>query len=310
MAKILALVNSPKDSQEIVKLSEVDAPVAERDQAIVEVHASSLNRGELSLLRSRPEGWRPGQDIAGIVNRPASTGGPPVGTRIVGRVDGGGWSQQVAVDVDRLGTLPDAVSFEQAASLPIAGLTALRTLRLGGSLLGKRVLITGATGSVGSFAVQLASLAGALVTAVASQAAQPGEIRKLGAHTVVTSAADAAGRFDFILESVGGKSLEAAMSKVNKYGTIVAFGNSSSENATFNFTNFYGHEDVRILSYFSYASDQETIGEDLSLLAGLITDKKLDPQLGLVVDWTHATEGIRALADRKVTGKVLFKITQ
>ena len=79
----------------------------------------------------------------------------------------GAWAELAAVGTDWLAELPDAVSFEQAAALPVAGMTALRALEVGGFVLGKRVLVTGASGGVGRFAIQLAKLAGAHVTAIA-----------------------------------------------------------------------------------------------------------------------------------------------
>src|SRR5260370_784426 len=124
------------------EIREVAEPSASPDEAIVEVHAFSLNRGELRLLATRPEGWRPGQDVAGVVIRQAADGsGPPDGSRVVALVDEGGWSQRVAASTAHMATLPDDVSFAAAATLPIAGITALRTLRYGGVLLGLRLLL-------------------------------------------------------------------------------------------------------------------------------------------------------------------------
>src|SRR6266851_10129885 len=132
-----------------LEIRAVDEPSPEANQSLVEVRAVSINRGELRLLAARPAGWRPGQDIAGVVVQTAADGsGPPVGTRVVALVDQAGWAEQVGVPSSRLGVLPDGVSFAQAASLPVAGLTALRALRLGGMLLGRTVLVSGATGGV------------------------------------------------------------------------------------------------------------------------------------------------------------------
>src|SRR6266700_1123919 len=145
---MLALVNTPS-APIPVELHEVAEPEPAPDEAIVEVHAFSLNRGELALLAGRPEGWRPGQDIAGVVVKAAADGsGPKEGTRVVALVDGAGWAQRAAAHTARMATLPDNVSFASAATLPVSGLTALRTLRYGGSLLGHFVLITAASADV------------------------------------------------------------------------------------------------------------------------------------------------------------------
>src|SRR5215471_7897944 len=121
------------NAQAPLELRDVDAPQASASESLVDVRAVSINRGELRLLGARPAGWRPGQDIAGVVSQAAADGsGPPVGTRVVALVDQAGWAERVAVPSSRIAALPDDISFAQAATLPVAGLTALRALRLGG----------------------------------------------------------------------------------------------------------------------------------------------------------------------------------
>src|SRR5260370_21856685 len=156
---MLALVNTPS-APIPVELHEVAEPEPAADEAIVEVHAFSLNRGELALLAGRPEGWRPGQDIAGVVVKAAADGsGPKEGTRVVALVDGAGWAQRAAAPTARMAALPDNVSFTSAATLPVSGLTALQTLRYVGLALGHGVLIPRARGGAVGLAVQLAALA-------------------------------------------------------------------------------------------------------------------------------------------------------
>ena len=120
---MLALVNTPS-APIPVKLNEVPEPVPMSDEAVVEVHAFSLNRGEIALLASRPDGWRPGQDISGVVVQPAADGsGPEKGTRVVALVDGAGWSQRAAALTARMAILPDTVSFASAATVSYTHLT-------------------------------------------------------------------------------------------------------------------------------------------------------------------------------------------
>src|SRR5205823_1721289 len=141
---------------------------------------------------------------------------------------GGGWAEQVAVDMAELAVLPDAVSFTDAATLPVAGVTALRTLRYGGDLLGRRVLVTAASGAVGRFQVELAAVGGAVVTAVAGKQHEEA-LRALGATEVVSETGAADGLFSVVCESPGGASLSAAISKIEPGGTIVLTGTTGGE---------------------------------------------------------------------------------
>ena len=306
---MLALVNTPS-APIPVELNEVPEPVPVPSEAIVEVHAFSLNRGELALLAGRPDGWRPGQDIAGVVVQPAADGsGPAKGTRVVALVDGAGWSQRVAAPTARMAALPENVSFASAATLPVAGLTALRTLRQGGPLLAQRVLITGAAGGVGSFAVQLAALAGAEVTGVVNNPDRAASLSGLGASALVENIQAAEGLFDLILESAGGSSLAGAISKVAPGGTIVIFGNSSREQTPISFPNFAGHAGARLLPFFIYESGTPaSMGVDLAKLVSLVAAGKLTPEIGLEDSWHNVYRATTALRERKVNGKAVFHI--
>lgn len=292
------------------EIREVAEPSASPHEAIVEVHAFSLNRGELRLLATRPEGWRPGQDVAGVVIRQAADGsGPPEGSRVVALVDEGGWSQRVAAPTARMATLPDDVSFAAAATLPVAGITALRTLRYGGFLLGRRVLITGAAGGVGRFAVELAARTGARVTGVVGSPERAEGLQELGAAEVVTRLEDLSGLFDLILESVGGNMLATAIHHVAPNGTVVVFGNASGESTSISFGDFFGHAGARLQSYISYLSGtQESYGEDLALLVSLIADGKLHPQIGSDKSWRELLQVMTDLRERHIPGKAVFHV--
>jgi NADPH:quinone reductase-like Zn-dependent oxidoreductase len=208
-----------------------------------------------------------------------------------------------------LATLADHVSASEAATLPIAGVTALRILRIGGDLNGRRVLVTGAAGGVGRFAVELAARAGAMVTAVAAGPSRADGLHELGADTVVEDIEQAVEGFDLILEAVGGTSLEASIRLVAPRGTIAIFGNSSNSPAQLSFGDFRGRAGARIESFFVYESGEPpTFGEDLQLLADEVADGSLHPKVGLEAPWTEVNHVFQALADRQVNGKAVLLV--
>ncbi|CAN7341979.1 zinc-binding dehydrogenase [Mesorhizobium amorphae] len=305
---MLALVLS-SDSSDGLKLTEVDEPQPCANEALVTVHATSLNRGELRLLTIRPDGWIPGQDIVGVVERAAAYGsGPAVGTRVVALVDEAGWAERVAVPTDRLAVLPDDVSFVSAATLPVAGTTALRTLRYGGDLAGQRVLITGASGAVGRFQIQISRHQGASVTAIA--ASRHGEdLRRLGVEQVVESIELAEGPFSLITESVGGESLAHAIERVAPGGTIVMFGSSSGELTPVGFRQFVpDHEGAR-LQTFAYYTSGSGIGADIASLLALVAAGRLETRVALTVRWTDIAQALDALRQRSFSGKAVLTMT-
>jgi NADPH:quinone reductase len=298
------------DGKQPVELRELPEPQPQRHEALVAVHAFSLNRGELRSIRNNGEGWVPGQDIAGVVLQPAADGsGPPAGARVVALTDELGWAQRVAVPRHRMAALPDNVSFSQAATLPVAGLTALRTLRHGAPLLGKRVLITGAAGGVGTIAVQLAARSGARVTALVGRPERAAGIKELGASEVVEGIENAQGRFGLILESGGGASLARAVQLVEAKGTVVVYGNSSGEPTTLSFADFRGAQNSRVQSFYYFTSEAEDrFAPDLALLVSLIADGSLTPQIGVERSWREFAAVAEQLRDRRVSGKAILSV--
>ena len=303
-----ALVNTPKGAAP-VELRELPEPQPAAHEALVAVKAFSLNRGELTLMRIRPEGWRPGQDISGVVMRSAADGsGPKEGTRVVGIMDWHGWAERAAVPAHRLAALREQVSFAAAAALPVAGLTALRTLRHGAPLLGRRVLITGAAGGVGNLAIQLAVHSGAHVTAVVGRKERGETIAALGTDAIIENIAQASGKYHLILESAGGASLKAALGLLAPRGTIVIFGNSSGEETSLSFRDFGAANNSRIQSFHSFASGfEEEFTPDLGLLASLVAEGALKPQI-VEHQWLDLPRVAGELRDRRVNGKAIFHI--
>jgi NADPH:quinone reductase-like Zn-dependent oxidoreductase len=305
---MLAIVAAPHKVEKL-ELREIAAPVPTSHEALVEVKALSLNRGECNNLVTAADGWRPGWDIAGIVRQAAVDGsGPKVGTRVVGLLPGAGWAQQAAVSTARLAPLPDAISFAQASTLPVAGLTALRALRFGNFLLGKRVLITGAAGGVGRYAIQLAAKAGAEVTGIVGNPERAKGLAELGTHTIINAIEEASGNFDLILESVGGTSLATALRLVVPRGVIVTFGNSSKQETVFNVNSFYGRSDARLIAYVLTSAHAEPFEADLQYLAQMIVAKELDPQISYQSNWQNAPEAVAALLNRQIAGKAVLHV--
>jgi NADPH2:quinone reductase len=306
---VLALYNTPNGPVPI-ELREIAEPTPARNEALVEVRAFSLNRGELASFARNREGWVPGQDIAGVVVRQAANGsGPAAGTRVVALVDEFGWAQRVAVPSHRMAELPETVSFSQAATLPVAGLTALRTLRHGGALVGRRVLITGAAGGVGTLAVQIAVRSGALVTAIVGRAERAAGLKELGAAEAIEGIDQATGRFALILESGGGPSLARAIQLVEPRGTIVVYGNSSTEPTEISFAQFRGAANARIQTFSYFTSEAEDrFGPDLALLVSLIADGSLTPVIGVEQSWRDLLQVGEQLRGRRVAGKAVLLV--
>jgi NADPH:quinone reductase len=305
-----ALVAAPGRPANI-ELREVDEPDREPNEAIVEVRACSLNRGECSALQSAPDGWRPGWDVAGVIAEPAlDDSSPPGGTRVTAWASGGGWAERVAVRSGHLAPIPEDLSFESASTLPVAGLTALGTLALGGTLDGSSVAITGAAGGVGRFAVQLAHDAGAKVTAVVGNPERGEGLRELGADDVVVGLEAEGEPFDLILESAGGPNLAAALTRVSPDGTVVSFGNSSNEPTTFEARGFYRRGRPTLHGYFvTYELLEGRLGTaGLARLVELVSSGRLRVEVGLEVPWTEAASAVTALLERRVRGKAVLTV--
>jgi NADPH:quinone reductase len=302
-----ALVATP-EAPYPAEIREFDPPSASPDEVIVAVRAFSINRGETHLLSARP-GWRPGQDISGTVVEAAADGsGPPVGARVAALVDEAGWAERVAVPVSRVGLLPENVSFIEGATLGVAGLTALRTLRVGGSLLGSRVLVTGAAGGVGRFAIQLARLGGAEVTAVVGSAARREGLAQLGAAHVIVEPEEPAGAFDIVMEGVSGPGLRRSVHALGPGGLLVLYGAASQQSAPISFFDFRGRPRARIEAFFIYETDQSTFGRDIAYLAALAGDGKIVAPVGYETRWEDIRTAIEALSERRVNGKAVLTI--
>ncbi len=305
-----AIVVDPEAPGRLVIHSVAD-PVTDRGEALVRVRAISLNRGEVRRAGMAPAGWRPGWDLAGVVERPAADGsGPRAGARVVGFLPEGAWADRVAVPTHALAELPGKVSFSQAATFPVAGLTALHALGKGGLSLGRRVLVTGATGGVGDFAVQLARLAGAHVTASARRADQAPALRQWGAHDVVVGdEIPAAPKYDLIIESVGGRTLGTALAALAPGGVCVTLGVSASAEVTFDTRAFFVTGRATLYGFYLFTElGAEPASVGLKRLADLVAAGQLAPHISLERPWAEIGQISQDLMARRFPGKAVLTL--
>ena len=308
------VVDSAAPGKLAIKPVELRDP--DRDEVGVRVTAISLNRGETRrALQVAEPGWRPGWDFAGVVETAAADGsGLKPGTRVVGLLPSGAWAERVNCRTHAVAALPDTVSEAEASTLPVAGLTALHALRQGGLLLGRKVLVDGASGGVGHLACQLAASAGAFVWGHIRREEHRAAVAEWCGDRIVfgrdLSAAKSFGPFWLILDSLGGSALAAALGMLQPNGTCVTFGVSEAGTATFESRNFFGTGGARLygLTLFHELMSVERAGIGLGLLAELIAVKKLRPQIAVEAPWSEIGTIARRLIDREFTGKAVLHI--
>ena len=313
---VRAVVVDPSRSGRLT-IQAVDLPPAAPGDVTVRVTAISLNRGEVNRALSGSEaGARPGWDFAGVVDAPAADGsGPPAGTRVVGMLPTGAWAERVHVPSHAVAALPDGVTDVQAATLPVAGLTALHALRRGGLLLGRKVLVDGATGGVGHLAVQLAATSGAIVYGQVRRAAQREMIAEWCGDRVIVAAdlraAASSGPYHLILDSIGGSALSAALTMLQPNGTCVHFGVSEAPSATIESGAFFRQGGVQLygLILFHELRQVEPAGPGLAVLAHEVAQRRLRPHIDIEAPWTDIAAIARRLIAREFPGKAVLHLT-
>lgn len=317
----------------------VESPSPKPSEALVRASAVSLNLGEVRTALLRAEaGWRPGWELSGVVEQAAADGsGPAVGTRVFGMVNSGSWAQYVAVSTAQLAEMPAGVTFTQAATLPVAGLTALTGLERGSMLLNRKllvtggpgitshvyglekgdmllkrkVLVTGASGGVGNLACQLAQQAGALVVALVRRAERAESVRALGVHEVVigedVALASSCGPYHLIIDTLGGKSLQAALTLLATDGVCVNLGAAENPETTVQ-DRFNSPENEQGLVVRDIKPKESMMG-DLTYLAKLVAEDRVHPHIGLEAPWTDIARVAQSLLDRRIAGKAVLHIS-
>ncbi len=287
---------------------EAPAPEATApNELLIDVRAISLNFGEVSTVdNAENPGDIPGWDSAGVVVVPAADGsGPPAGARVVGAGWSQGWAQQRVLTSDNVAIIPDPVDFETAAALSIAGVTAVQTVRKLGAVVGRRVLITGASGGVGRLAVQLAAQAGAHVVAAVGNPERGAGLRELGADEVVVGLDGLAPVYG-VLEHVGGSLLADAFALLENGGRVISTGAASGQPTTIDF------EAARMTMLHKTIEPFMTawpMGRDLEYVVDLAANGQLDAQIGYRSSWDDLDAAIEALLGRTVAGKVALTVS-
>jgi NADPH:quinone reductase len=305
---IRAVVVDPTVADRLV-IQSVEAPSPSPNEAIARVAAISLNRGEVRRSQSAEAGWRPGWDFSGTIEVAAADGsGLPIGTRIVGFLPRGAWAEQVAVPTSAMAALPDSVDFRTAATLPVAGLTALLALERGGLLLDRSVLVTGASGGVGYFACQLAARAGAIVTAQVRRDDQVEFVKAAKAQQVIVgNEVKEYAPYDLALDSVGGELLPLVLENLAIDGTCVTFGATAGSNITFNASQFYGKGGISLYGFILFHElRKQPASEGLARLVKLVADGTLVPHIALEESWEAIASTAQQLTDRSFLGKAVL----
>ena len=293
-------------------LREVVVPTPAPNQALIKVEAFSLNQGETRTALAATKSYTPGWDFAGVIDLAAADGSTPKeGTRVFGFVASGSWAGYVTAHNGGMAVIPEGVTYAQAASLPVAGVTALTALDTAGSLIGRRVLITGAAGGVGRFACQLAALAGAEVFALSRRPDLPQQLREegvqpAGVFTTIAAAA-AAGKYDVILDSVGGETLAGTVTALSRDGVCINFGNSARQPTTFNVrtSEWPFHRTQYIWLGREPAADNTPI---LTRLIRMVKQGRLHTPIDRELPWTHVAEAAEQLVQQQVNGKIVLNV--
>jgi NADPH:quinone reductase-like Zn-dependent oxidoreductase len=328
-ATMTALVQDSYGSapEQVLRLAEVARPSAGEGEVLVRVRAASIDRGTWHLMAGlaypmrlvfglrRPRFANPGRNLAGTVEAVgAGVAGFRPGDEVFGVVAGNGtFAEHVIARPDRLSAKPANLSFEEAATVPVSGSTALQAVRDHARVrAGESVLILGASGGVGSFAVQIAKAMGAEVTGVASTA-KLDAVRALGADSVVDytreDAVDGRRRYDVVLDIGGNRPLRRLRRALTPKGRLVIVGGETGGRWLDGLDRQFR---AVLLSPFvrqrlGFFVNKENAA-DLAALRELIEAGLVAPAVDHAYPLADVPRAIRRLVDGQVTGKLAVTI--
>ena len=321
-----AVIQHRYGTADVLRAAHVPRPVVGDGQVLVRVRAAGLDRGTEHLLTGKPYAVRlamgvrrpknpvPGRDVAGIVTHVgAGVDGFAPGDEVYG-VAPGSFAEYALTTSDKLSRKPADVSFAQAAVVPISGGTALQALTSAGRLhAGQTVLITGASGGVGSYAVQIARALGADVTAVCS-AAKTDYVSAIGAHHVLTYPhddwTDGTRRWDLIIDIAGNPTIRQLRRALTAHGTAVLVGGENAGAILGMSRQIRGaliSPFVRQRFVPLLARERADVYERLT---ALIEAGQLDPALDRIYPLEEAPDAMRHLQRGTVRGKVAISVQQ
>ncbi|MGF9649359.1 NAD(P)-dependent alcohol dehydrogenase [Pseudarthrobacter oxydans] len=321
-----AIVQDVYGSADVLKLREIAAPVPRGGEVLIRVRAAGVDQGVWHLMAGLPYlvrlfGYglkRPkvpvrGREVAGVVEAVgAGVTRFSAGDEIYGTCEGS-FAEYVCAKEDKVARKPTNLSFEEAAVAPISAVTALQAVRdAGGVTVGQRVLIIGAGGGVGSFAVQLAKAFGAQVTGVCSTG-KVELVRSLGADAVIDyTQSDIAGSgvlYDVILDTAGNRRLSVLRRALAPKGTLVIVGGEGGGKLTGGFERSLGAPFASVFSgqKFKGLVSKETY-LDLEALTSLIEAGSVKPAVDRVFPLAEAPAAITYLHEGRARGKVAVTI--
>jgi NADPH:quinone reductase-like Zn-dependent oxidoreductase len=329
-----AIVHSEYGSAEVLKFEEIERPVPNDNQVLIKVRAASLNPADGHFLRApfplrlmtglrKPKDIRVGVDLAGQVEATGSKatqfkpGDEVFGAAARGVLEErGSLAEYVCAPEAALVIKPDNMTFEQAAAVPVAGLTALQGLRNKGKIQpGQKVLINGASGGVGTFAVQIAKAFGAEVTGVCSTK-NVDLVRSIGADHVIDYTKEdftkGAERYDLIYDLVGNHSFSDRRRALIPSGICVLAGIGGAGQHPESLGRVAGTLNAALLSHFVNQKFvmfvSKATKEDLTLLRDLMQSGKMTPVIDRTYPLDNAAAALQYLEQGHARGKVVIKI--